>query len=66
VHTLYTQCVYIFFIIFATMAKKERLNVRIEKETKEKLFALAKRHKRNPSDYLMLLIEMAIEENIKL
>jgi len=55
-----------YYIYICKMSKDERINIRIEKDLKEKLFELAKKSKRKPTDYLILLIEQAIEQNIKL
>jgi predicted DNA-binding protein len=56
---------YYIFMYICNM-KEEILTTRINKETKEKLKALAAESKRTMSDYLILLIEEAIEQKKKL
>lgn len=48
------------------MKKEERIGIRINKETKEKLMSLSEESKRKMSDYLALLIEYAFETKLKL
>jgi len=45
--------------------KTEKISVRITTDAKKKLHAVAKQNKREPSDYIRLLIEHAIKKKIK-
>ena len=48
------------------MIKEEKIIIRIDKETKEKLFEVAKQNDLSASHYLRRLINYAIRENLKL
>lgn len=65
---MYVQCTYKVInkcYIYSVMAKKERLEIRMDKETKELLDKLAKNNKRKMADYLRLLIEYASNNEIQ-